>query len=129
MDTLEREPKPRWVKTTMIALAITVGVPVVLSFVFIHHYQVWQLLALTVACAWLFVFGFFTSFKPLPIARYFGRPGTYELMLHDRHPTFTKVYLGIAGGVMMVIALLLGSVFFVLRDAPPPNAGHRAAHP
>ena len=129
MDRTEREPKPRWVKLTGAALALTVGVPVVLSFVFFHRYQFWQLLALTIGCAWLFICGFFTSFKPLPVARYFARPGTYELMLHDKHPTFTRVYFGVAGGVMMLIALVLGSVFFVLRNAPPPNAGHVAARP
>ena len=129
MDTIKREPKPQWVKFTCAALAITVGVPVVLSLVLFRDYRFWQLLALMVACAWLFVCGFFSAFKPLPVARYFARPGTYELMLHDKHPTFTRVYFAVAGGVMMVIALLLGSVFFVLRDAPTPRAASQAGRP
>ena len=124
----DSQPKPAWVKATGIALAVSMALPLLLSFVFFRHYQFWQLVALLVGGMWLFVCGFFTAFRPLVIARYFARPGTYELMLRDRHPTVTRWYFAITGTILMVIALLMGTVFFVMRNAPMPNARGQAAH-
>ena len=121
MNTISQQRKPRWVKLLIAAIAMSLGVPVILSFVFFHHYQFWQLIALLIGCAWLLVCGFFTTFNPLPIARYLARPGMYDLMLRDQHPAATRWYFRIAGAVMMLISLLLGSVFFVLRNAPIPR--------
>ena len=128
MNLAHQEAKPRWVKVLVAALLITMGAPVVLSFVFFAHYQFWQLLALLLGCFWLFVCGFFTAFKPLPIARYLARPGTYELMLRDKHPAWTRWYFRIVGAVMMLIALALGTMFYAVRATPPPRAGQRV-HP
>ncbi len=122
MNAISQEPKPRWVKLLIVALAITLGVPVILSFIFFRHYQFWQLLALLAGCAWLFVCGFFTSFNPLPIARYLARPGTYDLMLRDKHPAITRWYFRIAGAVMMLIALALGTMFYAVRNSPLPRS-------
>ena len=123
------EPKPKWVKLTGVALAVSIGLPVLLSFVFFHDYQFWQLLALLIGCAWLFVCGFTTVFKPLTIARYFARPGMYDLMLRDQHPAMTRWYFRITGTIMMLIALFLGSVFFIMRDAPTPSRSRQAVRP
>ena len=121
MNTISQPSKPRWVKLLIAAIAISLGVPVILSFVFLHQYQFWQLIALFVGCSWLFVCGFFTTFNPLP--------GTYELMLRDKHPAVTRWYFRLAGSFMMLVALLLGSVFFVLRNAPMPRTAPQAARP
>ena len=121
MNIIQREPKPLWVKLTGIAIAVTLAIPILCSFIFHHNYGWWQLLALFVAAVWLFVCGFFTMYNPLAVARWFGRPGTYELLLHDRHPTLSRWYFSIAGIVMMLIALFVGSFFFILRNPLPPT--------
>ena len=121
MNSISQQSKPLWVKLLIAALIVTVGAPVLLSLVLFHHYQFWQLLALLAGCCWLFICGVFTAFKPLPIARYLARPGTYDLMLRDKHPAITRWYFRMAGSVMMLIALLLGGMFFVLRNMPTPR--------
>ena len=126
MNSIRQEPKPRWVKLLYVALALTIGVPVILSFVLFHHYQFWQLLALLAGCFWLFVCGFFTTFKPLPTARYLARPGTYDLMLRDQHPAFTRWYFRIAGAAMMLIALFLGGMFYAVRNVSSPRSTQAA---
>ena len=128
MTSIQQKPKPLWVKLVIAALAITIGAPVILSFMFLHQYQFWQLLALLAGCFWLLVCGFFTTFKPLPVARYFARPGTYELMLRDKHPAVTRWYFRIAGAVMMLIALALGTMFYAVRNSPLPHTGQET-HP
>ena len=123
------EQKPLWVKVIGIALAVSMVVPLLLSFVFYRHFQFWQLVTLLVGGVWLFICGFFTTFKPLTIARYFARPGTYDLMLRDRHPTVTRWYFAFTGTILMLIALFMGTAFFVLRNAPVPPTRGQAAHP
>ncbi len=129
MNRVPSEPKPTWVKLTGVAIAVSLGAPILCSLIFRRNYEYWQLLALLVAAIWLFVCGFFTVFNPLAVARWFGRPGTYDLLLHDKHPTFSRTYFAVAGAVMMLIAIFVGSFFFILRNPLPPAVPSTAVHP
>jgi hypothetical protein len=105
------------------AVAVTILVPFVLSFLWRGHLTALQLAGLFAGLFWLFVCGFFTAVNPLPIAHWFARPGTYDLMLRDKRPAFTRVYFAVAGAVMMLVALVLASVFWLTRN-PVSTGAH-----
>lgn len=116
MNIIPREPKPLAVKLTIWAIVLSIVVPFVLSmFLGIG----WQIVGLLAGCFWLFVCGVFTTFKPLPIARWFARPGTYELMLKPNQPAFTRWFLRLGGVFMMLVALFVGSMFWFTRNPLP----------
>ncbi len=118
MKLIHREPKPLWVKLVIAVIAITILAPMLLSFVFQRHLAALQLTGLLAGCAWLFVCGFFTTFNPLPIARWFARPGTYELLLNNTS-AFFRWSLRIAGVVMMLLALFVAAMFWAARNPFP----------
>ena len=90
------------------SLGITLGLPILASLIFHANTMMWQHIMLLVAGLWLGVCGFFTVTAPFSIARYFGRPGTYDLLI--RRPSAVATWYLRAAGLMMFL-LGLGIAF------------------
>ena len=120
MTTASQSAKPLWVKQTCWALGLTLGAPILASLIFRAHTAAWQLAALLVAGLWLAACGYFTDATPLPMARYFARPGTYELMLN--HPSrIATWYLRFAGAFMLLLGLAIAAAAALLLT---PKGAH-----
>ncbi len=93
---------------TRCSLGITPGLPILASLIFRANTIMWQRIMLLFAGLWLCVCGFFMVTAPFSIARYFGRPGTYDLLV--RRPSAVATWYLRAAGLMMFL-LGLGIAF------------------
>lgn len=105
MTSEPQTAKPPWVKLTCWAVVLTLGVPLLMSLLSSAYRSTWQLVALLIAGVWLAVSGFFTLYSPLPMERYFGRPGAYQFM-RDHPPSVMATWcLRLIGIFMLLLGL------------------------